>query len=74
MTGYRTYASLAAAVLIQILKSLGVEIGSEALTTAIEVLLIVAAGLFHFVHKPAKKEEGKANENLSKSTDLNSGG
>ena len=53
MTGYRTYIFLGAALLMQVLRTFGFdEVTDDQLNTAIEILLVIGAWIFHAVHKP----------------------
>lgn len=53
MTGYRTYITLACLFFVQLLNTFGFEeVTGEELNAAINVILIVAAWVFHKLHKP----------------------
>lgn len=52
LQGFRTYISVILIVLHQILKLLGVDIPSENLSVAVDVILAVLAGVFRLLAKP----------------------
>ena len=53
VVGYRTYIFLAAALLMQVLRTFGFdEVTTEEVNVAIETLLVVGAWIFHALHKP----------------------
>jgi len=53
MTGYRTYISLVAIIVHQVLNVFGfTEITGEALSVAIDTIATICAFVFHKIHKP----------------------
>ena len=53
MTGFRTYLSLIAIIIHQVLNALGfTEVTGESLSMAIDTVFAICAFIFHKIHKP----------------------
>jgi len=48
LQGYRTYITLLAGIIIKILEQQGIVVTSQGIENAIDVLVLVAAGLFRY--------------------------